>query len=85
MVQPNSVNPTDCHRSATLDIKLSIIARSVTTPAEAQPSTCHPCRRRGVAKGGPVGPGTPNPIPLKLLRIKRVRSKHALRIRLIEL
>ena len=37
---------------------------------------------RGVAKGGP---GTPNPIPLKLLRIKRVRSRHALRIRLIEL
>ena len=82
MVQPNSVNPTDCHRSATLDIKLSIIARSVTTPAEAQPSTCRPCRRSGVAKGGP---GTPNPIPLKLLRIKRVRSRHALRIRLIEL
>jgi len=38
---------------------------------------------RGVAKGGP---GTPNPIPLKkLLRIKRVRTRHALRIRLIEL
>jgi len=40
----------------------------------------------GVAKGGgPGGPGTPNPIPLKLLRIKSVRTKHALRIRLIEL
>jgi len=36
----------------------------------------------GVAK---EGPGTPNPIPLKLLRIKRVRTTHALRIRLIEL
>jgi len=40
---------------------------------------------RGVAKGGPGGPGTPNPIPLKLLRIKRVRTRHALRIRLIKL
>jgi len=43
---------------------------------------------RGVAKrtgGGPEGPGTPNPIPLKILRIKRVRTTHALRIRLIEL
>ena len=41
---------------------------------------------RGVAKGeGPGGPGTPNPIPLKLLRIKRVRTRNALSIRLIEL
>jgi len=38
---------------------------------------------RGVAKGGPGTP--PNPIPLKLLRIKRVRTRHALRIRLIKL
>jgi len=38
----------------------------------------------GVAKGG-GGPGTPNPIPLKLWRIKSVRTTHALRIRLIEL
>jgi len=37
---------------------------------------------RGVARGG--GTGTPNPIPLKLLTIKRVRTRHALRIRLIE-
>jgi len=32
---------------------------------------------RGVAKGGP---GTACPIPLKILRIKRVRTTHALRI-----
>jgi len=70
MVQPNSVNPTDCHRSATLDIKLSIIARSVTTPAEAQPSTCHPCRRRGVAKGGPGSPGTSQSNPTKIIKDK---------------
>ena len=38
---------------------------------------------QGRSKEG--GPGTPNPIPLKLLRIKRVRTRHALRIRLIEL
>jgi len=39
---------------------------------------------RGLAKGwGVLGP--PNPIPLKLWRIKRVRFTHALRIRLIEL
>jgi len=37
----------------------------------------------GVAKGDPGIP--PNPIPLKLLRIKRERTRHALRIRLIEL
>ena len=43
-----------------------------------------PIFNRGVAKGGP--PGTlPNPIPLKLLRIKCVRTRHTLRIRLIEL
>ena len=36
---------------------------------------------RGVAKGGPGTP-PPNPITLKkLLRIKRVRTRHALRIR----
>ena len=38
------------------------------------------------SQAGVLGvPGTPNPIPLKLLRIKRVRTRHALRIRLIEL
>jgi len=37
---------------------------------------------RGVARGGP---GTPSPIPLKILGIKRVRTTHALHIRLIEL
>ena len=39
---------------------------------------------RGVAKWegeGPGGPETPNPIPLKLLRIKRVRTRCALRNR----
>jgi len=40
----------------------------------------------GVAKGDVLGVlRPPNPIPLKLLRIKRVRTTHALRIRLIEL
>jgi len=47
----------------------------------------NPTGARGVAKGGPVGPGTPPPIQphYKLLRIKRVRTRHALRIRLTEL
>ena len=43
---------------------------------------------RGVARGGPKGPGgpgTPSPIPQKLLRIKSVRTRNALRIKLIEL
>jgi len=40
---------------------------------------------RGVARGvlGVLGP--PSPIPLKILGIKRVRTTHALHIRLIEL
>jgi len=42
----------------------------------------------GAAKAGGVQGvlhPPPNPIPIKLLRIKRVRTTHALRIRLIEL
>jgi len=42
--------------------------------------------RQGRSQGGSWGSwDPPNPIPLKLLRIKRVRTRHALRIRLIEL
>jgi len=37
---------------------------------------------RGVVKGGP---GTPNPIPLKIIKDKTCTHRHALRIRLIEL
>ena len=39
-------------------------------------------RRQGRSQGGP---GTPSPIPLKILGKKRVRTTHALHIRLIEL
>jgi len=46
---------------------------------------CYDGCGRSQEGGGPEGPGTPNPIPLKILRIKRVRTTHALRIRLIEL
>jgi len=44
-------------------------------------------RQQGHSQGGGVLGvlGPPNPIPLKLLRIKRVRSRHSLSIRLIEL
>ena len=77
---------TVCNKTV-LDCRLRSRCCHLESYFKHTPFCCRYIRRdimcRGVAKGGVLGP--PNPIPLKLLRIKRIRTRHALRIRLIEL
>jgi len=69
-----------------LSFSLSNNGAKNTKPGYSPKSSNSTNACEGRSQGGcPWGSETPNPIPLKLLRIKRVRTRHALHIRLIEL